>query len=188
MANNGCSIQRHFSLPACRLRVRGYRPCAEHWLLLAVSMTAVSGVLRWFDSPAAPPCHLFHTGLAVFLHQCDETTLVEHCIARPEMGLQPVFFALHFPLTAGTIALHWQCSYIDRWLSSSNEHRPGSMSLSSCGLIPSRRVPALRETLFAHFASVSPCASVPPPQNSPGLRPCRNHSPAYRSGIRGRCN
>src|SRR5216684_2450089 len=84
----------------------------------------------------ALPRRLFGAGRASCLQERDETRPVKHRGARPQMGTQPVLFALHFPPAPGAVGVHDFTPYFEMFFTSSNMRRPCSMSLSTSGAMP----------------------------------------------------
>src|SRR5713226_5926138 len=82
------------------------------------------------------PRRLFGAGRALCLHKRDETRPMKHRSARPQMGTQPVLFALHFPPAAGAVGFHDFTPYLEVFFTASNVSRPCSMSLSTSGAMP----------------------------------------------------
>src|SRR5216684_1803832 len=84
----------------------------------------------------ALPRRLFGAGRASCLQERDETRPVKHRGARPQMGTQPVLFALHFPPAPGAVGVHDFTPYFEMFFTSSNMRRPCSISLSTSGAMP----------------------------------------------------
>src|SRR5216684_3083689 len=125
----------------------------------------------------ALPRRLFGAGRALCLQERDETRPVKHRSARPQMGTQPVLFALHFPPAPGAVGVHDFTPYFEVFFTSSNVRRPCSMSLSTSGPMP--RIAAfsnrLRRSLtrasraalpFCQRSLASGLTRPSPPQNS----------------------
>src|SRR5216684_1266397 len=125
----------------------------------------------------ALPRRLFGAGRASCLQERDETRPVKHRGARPQMGTQPVLFALHFPPAPGAVGVHDFTPYFEVFFTSSNVRRPCSMSLSTSGAMP--RIAAfsnrLRRSLtrasraalpFCQRSLASGLTRPSPPQNS----------------------
>src|SRR5229473_428481 len=84
----------------------------------------------------ALPRRIFGAGRALCLQERDETRPMKHRSARPQMGTQPVLFALHFPPAAGAVGVHDFTPYFEVFFTSSSVRRPCSMSLSTSGAMP----------------------------------------------------
>src|SRR6266849_114697 len=125
----------------------------------------------------ALPRRLFGAGRALCLQKRDETRPMKHRSARPQMGTQPVLFALHFPPAAGAVGFHDLTPYLEVFFTASNVRRPCSMSLSTSGAMP--RIAAfsnrLRRSLtrasraalpFCQRSLASGLTRPSPPQNS----------------------
>src|SRR6266852_6697898 len=106
----------------------------------------------------ALPRRLFGAGRALCLQKRDETRPMKHRSARPQMGTQPVLFALHFPPAPGAVGVHDFTPYFEMFFTSSNMRRPCSMSLITSPSMP--RTAAFLKILMRCLTRAS-LASIP---------------------------
>src|SRR6266446_1676661 len=102
---------------------------------VAARTRSISLLVCVFVSVALPR-RLFGAGRASCLQERDEARPVKHRGARPQMGTQPVLFALHFPPAPGAVGVHDFTPSLEVFFTSSNVRRPCSMSLSTSGAMP----------------------------------------------------